>query len=68
MISSSDKALVLPILLVLAASSVAYGAEVPLSFIGTYQGQLRGCMTSIIALRRENISLDDYDCKIKNAS
>lgn len=43
---------------------LAKGAEVPLSFIGTYQGSSRACMTSIIVLRRENISWDE--CKSKD--
>ena len=64
MISTSDRVLVLAILLVLAVSSVAYGTEVPLSFIGTYQGESHACMPSIIVLRKENISWGE--CKSKN--
>jgi uncharacterized protein YecT (DUF1311 family) len=58
-ISASDRALVVTVLLALAVSSVAYGAEVPKSFIGTYQGVLqRACMTSLIVLGKENIRWD----------
>ncbi len=64
MSSTSDRVLLLAILLALAVSSVAFGAEVPPSFIGTYQGESRACMTSIIVLRKENITWDE--CKSKN--
>jgi len=66
MISTSHRILVLAILPVLAASSVVYGAEVSLSFIGTYQGVLqRACMTSLIVLGKENIRWD-RECERKN--
>ena len=59
MICTSHRILIPAILLALAASSMAYCAEVPLSFFGTYQGVLeRACMTSFIVLRKENIRWD----------
>ncbi len=64
MISASYRVVVLSILLVLAISSVAFGAEVPLSFIGTYLGESSACLGSTIVLRKENITWDE--CKSKN--
>jgi hypothetical protein len=64
MISACDRVLLWAIILVLAFSSAAVGSEVPLSFIGTYQGSSRACMTSIVVLRKENMSWDK--CESKN--
>lgn len=60
----SYRVVVLAIVLVLATSSVPFGAEVPLSFIGTYRGESRACLGSTIVLRKENITWDE--CKSKN--
>jgi uncharacterized protein YecT (DUF1311 family) len=61
MIGACGKVRVWAVLAVLMVASAAHGAEMPTSFIGTYQREPAGCTSCFLVLRKDVMTLDD--CK-----